>query len=177
VGSVEEVEAIDWNPYPGVRILYQTTLNAEDYEEVARAVEARARNVSRTDTICYATKENQDAAVKLASDPEVDLVLVIGGRHSANTRHLWEICQRLKPSYLIHDPEDLRPDWLEGAHVVGITAGASTPDYLVEEVEARIAGYVSNPCSARNAPTASTTRSADSGARRASPSVIAGKIE
>jgi (E)-4-hydroxy-3-methyl-but-2-enyl pyrophosphate reductase len=135
VASVEQAEAVDWSPYAGVRILYQTTLNAEEYEEVARVIEARGRDVTRTDTICYATKENQDAALALAHDPEVEAVLVIGGRHSANTRHLWEICRRFKPSYLVHGPEDLQPDWLAGVTTLGVTAGASTPDYLIEEVE------------------------------------------
>lgn len=135
VSTVEEAEAVDWAAYPGVRILYQTTLNAEDYEAVARTIEARGRNASRTDTICYATKENQDAAAALAQDPEVQAVLVIGGRHSANTRHLWDICLRYRPSHLVHGPEDLRPEWLEGVETLGVTAGASTPDYLIEEVE------------------------------------------
>jgi (E)-4-hydroxy-3-methyl-but-2-enyl pyrophosphate reductase len=135
VSTVEEAETVDWAAYPGVRILYQTTLNAEEYEAVAQAIEARGRVVSRTDTICYATKENQDAAAALAQDPEVEAVLVIGGRHSANTRHLWEICCRYRPSYLVHGPEDLRPEWLEGVATLGVTAGASTPDYLIDEVE------------------------------------------
>jgi (E)-4-hydroxy-3-methyl-but-2-enyl pyrophosphate reductase len=136
VSTVEEAAAVEWAAYPGVRILYQTTLNAEEYEAVARAIEERGRNVSRTDTICYATKENQDAAAALAQDPEVQAVLVIGGRHSANTRHLWDICLRYRPSYLVHGPEDLRPEWLEGVETLGVTAGASTPDYLIDEVEA-----------------------------------------
>ena len=136
VTTPEEAAAVDWSVYPGVRILYQTTLNAEEYEAVARAIEeSAAGRASRTDTICYATKENQDAAMVLALDPDVQAVLVIGGRHSANTRHLWEICARLKPSYLVHGPEDLLPEWLEGVEVLGVTAGASTPDYLIEEVE------------------------------------------
>ena len=84
--------------------------------------------------MCYATKENQEAARALAEDPEVELVLVIGGKHSANTRHLWEITSRIKPSYLIQGADDIRPEWLEGARCVGITAGASTPDSIVDEV-------------------------------------------
>jgi 4-hydroxy-3-methylbut-2-enyl diphosphate reductase len=68
----------------------------------------------------------------------VDLVLVVGGRQSANTRHLWEICRELKPSHLVHGPEDLRPEWLVGVKTVGVTAGASTPDYLIEEVESAV---------------------------------------
>ena len=150
VSSVAEVEAIDWSAYPGVRILYQTTLNAAEYEEVARAIERRAPNASRTDTICYATKENQDAAARLAVDPEVEAIVVVGGRQSANTRHLWEICSRHKPSYLVHGPEDLRAEWLDGVEGVGLTAGASTPEALVDEVEEalqRVAG--TTPAGAR----------------------------
>ncbi len=135
VSTVEEAGAIDWACYPGVRILYQTTLNAEEYEAVACAIEAGGHNVSRTDTICYATKENQEAALLLAQDPRVEAILVIGGRRSANTRHLWEICSRVKPSYLVHGPEDLRAEWLAGVETLGVTAGASTPDYLIDEVE------------------------------------------
>ncbi|HEV8630617.1 MAG TPA: 4-hydroxy-3-methylbut-2-enyl diphosphate reductase [Thermoanaerobaculia bacterium] len=135
ISTVEEATAVDWAAYPGVRILYQTTLNADEYEAVARAIEERGGNVSRTDTICYATKENQEAALRLAEDPEVQAILVIGGKRSANTRHLWEICERLKPSYLVHGPEDLRPEWLAGVDTLGVTAGASTPDYLIDEVE------------------------------------------
>ena len=104
VASVADVEAIDWTRHRhGVRIFYQTTLNADDYEDVARAVELAAPKVERAATICYATKENQDAARELASAPEVDVIVVVGGRRSANTRHLWELCERYKPSYLVHE--------------------------------------------------------------------------
>ena len=91
-----------------------------------------------SDTLCYATKENQDAARELCADPEIDLILVIGGKQSANTRHLWEICREHKPSYLIQGPADLEPAWLEDVSTVGITAGASTPDYVIDEVEQAI---------------------------------------
>ena len=138
VSSVEEAEAVDWDRYPGIRILYQTTLNAEEYEEVARAIEERGTGVSRTDTICYATKENQDAARELARDPEVEAILVIGGRNSANTRHLWELCREYKPSFLVHEVEEVDPAWLEDRATIGITAGASTPDYMIDEVEERV---------------------------------------
>lgn len=135
--SVAEAEAIDWTRYSSVKVLYQTTLNAEDFEDVVRYIEARVQT-KRADTICYATKENQDAARLLAADSEVGLILVIGGKKSANTHHLWEICARLKPSHLIQGPADIDPVWLDGIEAVGITAGASTPDYVIEEVEAEI---------------------------------------
>ncbi len=136
--TLEQARAIDWSRYPKVKVLYQTTLNAEEYEDVVRYVESQVAETARADTICYATKENQDAARALAADPEVGLVLVIGGRKSANTRHLWEICRDLKPSHLVHGREDLRPEWFEGVETVGVTAGASTPDYLIDEVEAEV---------------------------------------
>ena len=120
-------------------VFYQTTLNAEEFDDVVRAIEQRARRVERADTICYATKQNQDAARVLADDPEVDIIVVIGGKKSANTKHLWEICREAKPSYLVQGADDVDPDWFTKADVVGVTAGASTPDYVIEEVESRIA--------------------------------------
>jgi (E)-4-hydroxy-3-methyl-but-2-enyl pyrophosphate reductase len=133
--TVEEARTVDWTRYPRIKIFYQTTLNADEYEELARFLESQSTAVRRADTICYATKENQEAAHELGRDPAIDLILVIGGKRSANTRHLWEICQRYKPSYLIQGAADLRSEWLEAASTVGLTAGASTPDYVVDEVE------------------------------------------
>jgi 4-hydroxy-3-methylbut-2-enyl diphosphate reductase len=139
VKTVDEAAALDFEAHPRLKIFYQTTLNSEHYEDVARTLEAKAREAVRADTICYATKENQDAARELALDPTVEVIIVIGGRHSANTRHLWEICQELKPqSYLIHAVEDIDPSWFVGARTVGVTAGASTPEFMIEEVEALI---------------------------------------
>jgi (E)-4-hydroxy-3-methyl-but-2-enyl pyrophosphate reductase len=138
VHTVEEARAVDWSRYPSVKIFYQTTLNAEEYEDVVRAIEEANPNASRADTICYATKENQEAAHELAHDPEVQIVLVIGGKHSANTRHLHDICERHKPSFLVQGANDIDPTWLTGVACVGLTAGASTPDYVIDEVEARL---------------------------------------
>ncbi len=136
--TVDEARAIDWERYPKVKVLYQTTLNAEEYEDVVRYIEGRVPTVSRADTICYATKENQDAVRELGADDEVDLILVIGGRNSANTRHLWELGRELKPCRLVHELDDLDAAWFEGVETVGITAGASTPDYMIDEVEAAV---------------------------------------
>ncbi len=138
ISDLEGARAVDWSRYGAIRVFFQTTLNAEEYEDVVRHIEASNPRTRRADTICYATKENQRAARELAADPEVDLVLVIGGRQSANTRHLWEITSRIKPSYLIQGAEDVRPEWLEGVRCVGLTAGASTPDAIVDEVEERV---------------------------------------
>jgi 4-hydroxy-3-methylbut-2-enyl diphosphate reductase len=135
VSQLDEAETIDWSAYERIKIFYQTTLNAEDFEDVVRIIERRARGVERGDTICYATKENQDAARVLALDPEVDVIIIIGGKKSANTKHLWEICRETKPSYLIQGAADLDPAWIASAEVIGLTAGSSTPDYVIDEVE------------------------------------------
>ena len=139
ISKMEEAESIDWSPYPAIKVFYQTTLNAEEFEDVVQTIERRAGRVERGDTICYATKENQDAARVLAQDPEVDVILVIGGKKSANTKHLWEICRESKPAYLIQGADDIDPAWLAEATVVGVTAGSSTPDYVIDEVEASLA--------------------------------------
>lgn len=138
VSTLAQAQQVDWSRYPAIRVLYQTTLNAAEYEEVVRHIEAVQPNTRRAETICYATKENQDAAQELTRDRQVQLILVVGGRHSANTRHLWEICRSEKPSYLIQGAADIEPAWLDGVSCIGLTAGASTPDYVLDEVERRL---------------------------------------
>jgi (E)-4-hydroxy-3-methyl-but-2-enyl pyrophosphate reductase len=138
ISTKAEAESFDWEQFPKLKIFYQTTLNAEDFEDVVRILEQRAARVDRADTICYATKENQDAARVLAHDPDIDVIVVIGGKKSANTKHLWEICREHKPAYLVQGADDLEASWFSGASLVGVTAGSSTPDYVIEEVEKRI---------------------------------------
>lgn len=140
VTKVDQADAIDWSRYPKLKVFYQTTLNAEEFEDVVNAIERRAASVERGDTICYATKENQDAARVLAHDPDVDAIVVIGGKKSANTKHLWEICREAKPSYLVQGADDLDPAWFSNVQTVGVTAGSSTPDYVIVEVEERLSG-------------------------------------
>jgi (E)-4-hydroxy-3-methyl-but-2-enyl pyrophosphate reductase len=139
VSTVEEAHAIDWPQFAKIKIFYQTTLNAADYEDVVKMIERRGAAVERGDTICYATRENQDAARVLSRDPEVDVIVVIGGKKSANTKHLWEICSEAKRAYLVQGASDVDPAWFDGATTVGLTAGSSTPDYVIDEVEERLA--------------------------------------
>lgn len=141
VSTIPEAQAVRWSDYPKLMVFYQTTLNAEEYEPVLKAIEAKAGRVERADTICYATKENQDAARVLADDPDIDLIIVVGGTQSANTKHLWEICRERKKSVLIQGADDLEPAWFAGVGNVGLTAGASTPDYVIDEVEKRIQSF------------------------------------
>ena len=136
VSTLDDVREVDWDRYPKVKIIYQTTLNADDFEELVQSIEGQNPSTVRADTICYATKENQEAARELAANPDVDLVLVIGGKDSANTHHLWEIAAQSKPAHLIQGVEDILQEWLEGVGCIGLTAGASTPDSAIDEVEA-----------------------------------------
>jgi (E)-4-hydroxy-3-methyl-but-2-enyl pyrophosphate reductase len=139
VTTARDADRIEWARYPKLKVFYQTTLNAEEFEDVVQAIEKSAPWLERADTICYATKENQDAARVLANDPEIDVIVVIGGKKSANTKHLWEICREMKPSYLVQGADDLNLDWFRNVGTIGLTAGSSTPDYVVDEVEERIA--------------------------------------
>lgn len=88
-------------------------------------------------TLCHATTGQQEAAAALAGT--VDVMVVVGGRKSANTRHLKEVCEEQgTPAYHIEGPGELEAGWFAGAQRIGLTAGASTPDYSIDEVEARL---------------------------------------
>ena len=141
VSTIAAATAVDWSLYPKLMVFYQTTLNAEEYEPVLKTIEEVVGKVQRADTICYATKENQDAARILADDPEIDLIVVVGGTKSANTKHLWEICRERKRSILIQGADDLELSIFADVKGVGLTAGASTPDYVIDEVERRIEAF------------------------------------
>ena len=118
-----------------VSYLTQTTLAAQETTEVVDALRTRfplLRGPASTD-ICYAATNRQDAVAAVAED--ADIVLVVGSRNSHNSSQLVELVRRLgKPAYLIDDAGDIKPEWLAGAHVVGLTAGASAPPHLVDEV-------------------------------------------
>ncbi|MDQ7012182.1 MAG: 4-hydroxy-3-methylbut-2-enyl diphosphate reductase [Mariprofundaceae bacterium] len=113
----------------------QTTLSVDDTREVIAALKARFPNVRgpRREDICYATSNRQQAAKMLAE--RCDLVLVIGSKNSSNSNRLREVAERKGcTAYLIDGPEDIDPAWLEGRSTIGITAGASAPEALVQEV-------------------------------------------
>jgi len=104
------------------------------------------------DTVCQPTKQRQNAAVELAQ--QSDVVVVIGGTHSNNTHELVRTCSRYCPRvHHVQTAQDLHPDWFEAAQTVGITAGTSTPDGVVEAVEARLKEYAaSRPVLAKPTP-------------------------
>ncbi|MFP3944079.1 MAG: 4-hydroxy-3-methylbut-2-enyl diphosphate reductase, partial [Alphaproteobacteria bacterium] len=123
------------------RIAYvtQTTLSVDDTREVIAALKERFPDIVGPDVrdICYATQNRQTAVRRLAG--AVDLLLVVGASNSSNSNRLREIGENLGvPSYLIQDAGLLRRDWLEGVDSVGLTAGASAPETLVQEVVDRL---------------------------------------
>ncbi len=120
-------------------VVTQTTLSVDDTADILAAVKRRFPNVRepKHQDICYATQNRQDA-VKVLS-PEVDVVIVVGSPTSSNSNRLRELAERLgRPAYMVDDAEALQPAWFAGAVRVGLTAGASAPDILVQQVIARL---------------------------------------
>jgi 4-hydroxy-3-methylbut-2-enyl diphosphate reductase len=135
VQTVEEVDRLEVADPARVSYLTQTTLAVDDTAEVIGALRARfpALRGPVSDDICYATTNRQDALAAIAA--ESDLVLVIGSTNSSNSVRLVELARRHgRPSYLIDDPSDIQPQWLDGVGVIGLTAGASAPPRLVDAV-------------------------------------------
>ena len=117
----------------------QTTLSMDDTARVIDALQQRFPAIEgpRKDDICYATQNRQDAVKMLAS--ECDLMLVVGSPNSSNSNRLRELSERMDtPAYLLDAADQIDPSWVEGVSRVGVTAGASAPEVLVEEVVARL---------------------------------------
>jgi len=117
----------------------QTTLSVDDASIVIDALRKHFPKIDgpRKDDICYATQNRQDAVKNLAG--ECDLLLVVGSKNSSNSNRLRELSNKLHtPSYLIDDAADIDPDWLKGKSVIGLTAGASAPEVLVQNVVSRL---------------------------------------
>ncbi len=120
-----------------VAVLAQTTCIGAEFERVVGALALRHREVRAANTICNDTDERQEDARQLAR--EVDAVVVVGGKNSANTRHLAEICRTIQPrTWHVETGDELQPEWFAGCRSVGISAGASTPDWVVEGVAERL---------------------------------------
>ncbi|UFH59781.1 4-hydroxy-3-methylbut-2-enyl diphosphate reductase [Sulfurovum mangrovi] len=116
-----------------VALVSQTTRKPEDFLKIVNALILTRKEVRVFNTICNATFENQDAAAALAK--RADVMIVIGGKHSSNTKQLHSICKRdCEESYLIENEQELDPAWFEGKELCGISAGASTPDWIVQNV-------------------------------------------
>ncbi len=125
---------------PG-RLAYvtQTTLSIDDCARVIAALKARFPRIvgPKKDDICYATQNRQDAVKFMA--PRSDVVIVVGSPNSSNSNRLREVAENLgREAYLVDKAEDLRPEWIEGKGTIGVTAGASAPEVLVQDVIHRL---------------------------------------
>jgi len=120
-----------------VAVVSQTTKKPQDFAKIVTALIQKHKEVRVFNTICNATFENQDAASELAK--KSDVMIVIGGKHSSNTKMLHSISQKDCPdSYLIENETELEANWFKGKNSCGISAGASTPDWIVQNVIAKI---------------------------------------
>jgi 4-hydroxy-3-methylbut-2-en-1-yl diphosphate reductase len=139
VEDVADVARVSPAQTEKLAVVTQTTLSVDDAAEISAAVRARFPSVRepKQQDICYATQNRQDA-VKMLS-PQVDLVIVVGSPTSSNSNRLRELAQRLgTESYMVDSAAELKPEWFEGKIRVGLTAGASAPEVLVDEVIDRI---------------------------------------
>jgi len=139
VEDVEDVAHVQPAQTALLAVVTQTTLSVDDAAEIVAAVRARFPQVRepKQQDICYATQNRQDA-VKLMS-PMVDVVIVVGSPTSSNSNRLRELADRLgTPAYMVDSAADLDPAWFEGTLKVGLTAGASAPDVLVQDVIQRL---------------------------------------
>jgi len=135
VGSAADVEALDLDASRPVAYITQTTLSVDDTRGVITALKARFSDIVGPETrdICYATQNRQTSVRDLGR--VADVILVVGANNSSNSNRLREIgTEHNVPSYLIADGAMLDADWIKDAAVVGVTAGASAPEVLVEDV-------------------------------------------
>jgi 4-hydroxy-3-methylbut-2-en-1-yl diphosphate reductase len=135
VEDARDVDALEVEDPKRIAYLTQTTLAVDETNGIVDALRARFPQLAgpRTSDICYATQNRQDAVKALAA--ESDLVLVVGSANSSNSRRLVEVAERHgAPAYLIEDEAAIEPGWLAGRRTVGLTAGASAPEALVQRV-------------------------------------------
>lgn len=118
-------------------IVSQTTFNYKKFQDLVEKFEKRGYDILVLNTICNATQERQVEAGQIAS--RVDVMIVIGGKNSSNTQKLYEICRKeCANTYYIQTLDDFKPECKEPVHIVGITAGASTPNHIIEEVHTNV---------------------------------------
>jgi 4-hydroxy-3-methylbut-2-enyl diphosphate reductase len=142
VSSADDVPQVQVRDPENVAYVTQTTLSVDDTREIIDALRVRFPSIKGPDVndICYATQNRQQAVRDLAV--QVDVLLVVGARNSSNSNRLREIGAEIGvPSYLIDDASCLEPAWLDGASRIGVTAGASAPEQLVQELIERLGDF------------------------------------
>lgn len=139
VETVDDVQTLQVADADQLAYVTQTTLSVDDAQTIVDALRARFPSIvgPKRDDICYATQNRQDAVKFMA--PRSDLVLVVGSRNSSNSNRLREVAEQLGvPAYLIDNAAQIDPAWLAGRKRIGVTAGASAPEVLVDAVIARL---------------------------------------
>ena len=139
VSSVEDVDRLNVRDPERVSFITQTTLSLDETHDIVARLRERFPKIQgpAAQDICYAT-ENRQLAVK-AVVPLCELLLVVGSQNSSNSRRLVEVCEKMGvPAYLIDDLREVKPEWLAGVETVAVTAGASAPENLVEELIASL---------------------------------------
>jgi 4-hydroxy-3-methylbut-2-enyl diphosphate reductase len=146
VEDLDDVAALAVREATELALVTQTTLSVDDTAEIVAALRARFPQLAspRHEDICYATQNRQDAVKKLLE--QCDVLLVVGSRTSSNSNRLRELADRAGvPGYLIDGPDDLSAEWFAGKRAAGVTAGASAPELLVQQVVARLAEWGGQP--------------------------------
>jgi 4-hydroxy-3-methylbut-2-enyl diphosphate reductase len=141
VENVQHVDSLTVNNPDNLCYVTQTTLSMDDTEAIIQALRHRFARIQgpKKDDICYATQNRQDALKDLAA--KSDVVLVVGSVSSSNSNRLREIAEKMSvPAYLIDGADDIRPEWFAGKQVIGLSAGASAPEILVDQVRRHLAG-------------------------------------
>ena len=133
INSIEDVERFDFSEDRAYIVAVQTTYKLEKYLQIEKILKNRLKKVEFFNTICYATRERQDAARELSKT--VDAMIVIGGKSSSNTKKLAEICSENCITFLIEIAKDIDLEKISSFSTIGITAGASTPDFIIDEVK------------------------------------------
>ena len=139
VETPADVQTLQVKDEQNLAYVTQTTLSVDDASSIIAALRTRFPFITgpRKDDICYATQNRQDAVKLLAR--QCDLVIVVGSPNSSNSNRLREVARNLNvPAYLVDNASELKPEWLQGKQRVGITAGASAPEVLVQEVISRL---------------------------------------
>jgi len=139
VESVDDVATLAVRDPAKLAYVTQTTLSVDDARTIVEALRRRfpAIRGPKKDDICYATQNRQDAVKAMA--PQCDVVIVVGSRNSSNSNRLREVAEQVgSVAYMVDGAADIRPEWVAGRAVVGVSAGASAPEVLVNEVIARL---------------------------------------
>jgi len=135
VESISDVETLDFPTGIDISYTTQTTLSVDDTREIVESLQSKFPQIQapKKSDICYATQNRQDSVKAIINNS--DMLLVLGSKNSSNSNRLQEIAEKnKKPSYLIDGVNDINPAWLKGVDSIGITAGASAPEILVQEV-------------------------------------------